>query len=77
MDSIISSYNTYTTMKTVATHSSTTKVNFYHSTRYHITKHSIPQVYGYKTVRNWLNAKAENIPKYVTGAAPCNTHYFH
>jgi len=63
MDLIISSCNTYTTMKTEAAHSSTTKVNFYHTTRYHITTHSNPQVYGYKTARNWLNAKAEKHSK--------------
>ena len=46
-------------MKTEAAHSSTTKVNFNHTTRHHITKHSNPQGYGHKTRRNWLNAKAE------------------
>jgi len=49
-------------MKTEAAHSSTTKVNFYHTTR-HITKHSNPQVYGYKTAKKWLNAKAEKHSK--------------
>jgi hypothetical protein len=50
-------------MKTEAALSSTTKVNFYHTSRHNIKKHSNPQVYEHKTARNWLNAKAEKHSK--------------